>query len=112
MESISLRQTGDSRFLIWGELNRPNIQLMVRYLRTLKFSKDSDMTLDLHALDIVDSASLAVLVCILREMRAHTRHLILEGAPQVLGHNLYRANLLSGEHAIELRDMREDEAYG
>ena len=111
-ESLSMRQTASDRLVISGELNRANISLLIHYLRNLKLPKNGALALQLDALEIGQGAALASFVSILRELRTDNRSLILIGAPQLLGHNLFRANLLSGEHAIALIEMREDEPYG
>jgi anti-anti-sigma factor len=69
----------------------------------------AEVVLDLSGLDIDDGFALATVVNSLRGLRRRAGRLILRGAPQILGHNLYRAGLL-GE--IELVDMRKDEPGG
>jgi ABC-type transporter Mla MlaB component len=111
-ESLSMRQTAPDLLIVSGELNRANISLLIRYLRNLNLPKNGTLALQLDALEISQGAALASFVSILRELRTDNRSLTLVGAPQLLGHNLYRANLLNGKHAIALINMREDEAYG
>lgn len=110
-DSLSMRQTRPDQLVIAGELNTVNIGLLVRYLRNLRLAPQGDLTLLLDGLDASHGASLALFISLLRELRLHQRSLTLVGAPQVLGHNLYRANLLVGTHAIQLVGMREDEPY-
>ena len=68
--------------------------------------------LDLHGLDIEDGVALATCINSLRELRARTSGLVLRGAPQMLGHNLYRTGMLEGPRAVELIEMRLDEPSG
>lgn len=69
-------------------------------------------TLDLSRLDIEDAAAAVSAVNGVRGLLARTGRLVILGAPQVLGHNLYRVGLLGEGSTVELVDMREDEAYG
>jgi anti-anti-sigma regulatory factor len=96
---------------IEGELSEVNIAGFERQLRSIASSTEQTVTLDLSELDIDDGIAVATVVNELRELRARSARLVLVGAPQILGHNLYRVGLLEGKHSIELIDMRSDEPY-
>lgn len=112
MESISMRVDKQGRLFIGGDLYFGNAVVLFRYLQRFESAPDQALVIDLYELDIFDGKSLAMLVRELRGLRRKVASLVLVGAPQMLGHNLYRINLLSGAQAIELEEMREDEAYG
>jgi anti-anti-sigma regulatory factor len=96
---------------IEGDLGRDNAAEFERLLGSLGAGRESTVVLDLHGLDIDDGAGLAAAINSLRELRARTSGVVLAGAPQMLGHNLYRLGML-GAGAIELVDMRLDEPAG
>jgi len=95
-----------------GDLSEANIADFESGLLSLEADGDATFTLDLSGLDICDGVAAATAVSCLRRLRGRARHLVLAGAPQVLGHNLYRVGLLEGAGAIELVDMRLDEPAG
>ena len=105
-----MRQTDPGGLVIRGDLTRGNVVMLVRYLR--KLNSGADLALDLSGLEIEDVEPLVLMVNLLRELRERVQRLTVKGAPQLLGHNLYRANLLAGPRAIELIETREDQAYG
>ena len=71
---------------------------------------DRPITLDLFGLDIEDGVALTTCLNVLRDLRSRTGGLVIRGAPQMLGHNLYRAGLLGEVNGIELMETRLDEA--
>ena len=95
-----------------GDLNELNASVFTTMVRALSFNADRPLTLDLSKLEIDDGIAVATCVNALRELRARTVRLVLRGAPQMLGHNLYRVGMLEGPAAIELLDMRLDEPSG
>ncbi len=95
-----------------GELSEANAADFESRLLSLDLDGDSTFTLDLSGMDICDGVAAATAVSCLRRLRGRARRLVLFGAPQVLGHNLYRVGLLEGAGAIELVDMRLDEPAG
>lgn len=97
---------------IEGELSRENIAEFQSHMRAINSDASRAITLDLSALDIEDGIALATMINALRELNARAAKLTVQGAPQMLGHNLYRIGLLDGPRAIELIDMREDEPAG
>lgn len=68
--------------------------------------------LDLTELEIADASGALAAVEAIRALAAVAQPVVIRGAPQLLGHNLYRAGLLETGSRIELIDMREDEPYG
>jgi hypothetical protein len=68
--------------------------------------------LDFSALDIEDGVSLAVAINSLRLICSRSSKLLIRGAPQMLGHNLYRTGMLGACGQIELVEMRLDEPAG
>lgn len=101
------RRPGEA-ILIEGELTEANRDEFARHLDGLVADAGREIRLDLYGLDIEDGLALATAINSLRRLRARGARLILEGAPQMLCHNLYRVGLL-GDNLIELVDMRRDE---
>jgi len=95
-----------------GDLSEANASELEAWLSSLEVDAGSTFTLDLSGMDISDGVAAATAVSCMRRLRARARHLLLAGAPQILGHNLYRVGLLEGAGAIELVDMRLDEPAG
>lgn len=104
-KSLRVERASDDSALIEGELNSENAAQFESFLRTIE-AHSKTITLDFAALDIEDGVALATAINALRELRARAARVIVRGAPQLLGHNLYRLGLLE---SIELVDMREDE---
>ncbi len=67
--------------------------------------------LDFSALDIEDGPALAAAINSLRRACSRPARLLIRGAPQMLGHNLYRTGMLAAGQ-VELLDMRLDEPAG
>jgi anti-anti-sigma regulatory factor len=95
-----------------GDLSEANVSEFEARLSSLEVDGGAAFTLDLSGLDIDDGVAAATAVSCLRELRARALRLVLTGAPQILGHNLYRVGLLEGAGAIELVEMRLDEPSG
>jgi anti-anti-sigma regulatory factor len=94
---------------IEGEVSRSNIAEFERKLRSVQVEHGRAVALDLSGLDIEDSFALSAVINGLRDLCNRAGGLVLVGAPQMLGHNLYRVGLLGGPCAIKLVDMRQDE---
>ncbi|HKP85362.1 MAG TPA: STAS domain-containing protein [Blastocatellia bacterium] len=97
--------------VIEGELTESNAEEFERQIKALTSEARREITIDLYGLDIDDGVALATAINSLRLLRARAARIVLEGAPQMLGHNLYRVGLL-GDDRIELIDMRKDEPGG
>jgi anti-anti-sigma regulatory factor len=108
---LTVRDAGKSASLE-GDLSEANAPEFEAQLSSLEVDARATFTLDLSGLDIGDGVAAATAVSCLRRLRDRARHLALSGAPQILGHNLYRVGLLEGAGAIELIDMRLDEPSG
>lgn len=67
--------------------------------------------LDLTELDIEDTEGMLALVDLIRARQQAGVALTLIGAPQALGHNLYRARLVEGPNPVRLVDIRQDEPF-
>ena len=106
----------NKRMSIEGELTEANAQEFERRLQAFGAKamrrESTERILEISRLDIEDGVALATSINALRALRARSRRLVLRGAPQMLGHNLYRTGMLDGSAAIELVDMRLDEANG
>ena len=94
-----------------GELTEANAEEFERRMNEIFQKSQREITIDLYGLDIDDGVALATFINSLRRLRARNTRLILKGAPQMLGHNLYRVGLLDDD-AITLIDMRLDEPSG
>jgi ABC-type transporter Mla MlaB component len=99
----------DDAIAVVGDLNESNASAFAAQARELPAEAGKPLTLNLRGLEIADAISVAICVNVLRELRARVGSLVLQGAPQMLGHNLYRVGMLEGPRAIELLDMRLDE---
>jgi anti-anti-sigma factor len=99
----------DDEIVVTGDLNEMNAAAFAAKTRELAFEGQGPLILNLRGLDIDDGTALAILVNLLRELRGRAGKLIVFGAPQMLGHNLYRVGMLEGPAAVELVDMRRDE---
>ena len=101
---------------IEGELTEANAPEFERRLQAFGAKAmrgtSTERILDISRLDIEDGVALVTVLNALRLLRARSSALILRGAPQILGHNLYRTGMLDGSAAVELVDMRLDEANG
>lgn len=93
--------------ILRGELSRSNAPALQEWLQDLP----SIAKLELAEFDIEDGVAATYAVNAVRLLRSRVSLLQIVGAPQVLAHNLYRTGLLA-EGGIELKQMREDEAYG
>ena len=109
---FSLIEKTAGTVLIVGELTGHNVRSFQAALSQLAADPDRPLILQLHALDIEDGIALTVVLNTLRELSGRVKRLVIDGAPQMLGHNLYRAGMLSANGAIELTNMRLDEASG
>jgi len=110
---VQVSQHADSQaVMIAGDLCEANAIEFERQIDALSLERHSAITLNLHGLDIDDGVALATVLNVIRRLRARVSRLILIGAPQMLGHNLYRVGLLCDDHGIELVDMRQDEPAG
>jgi anti-anti-sigma regulatory factor len=103
---------GGESVIIEGDLSSDNAAQFEQQLRALNARSNRAMVLDLSGLDIDDGVALATIINSLRELGNRSAKIILRGAPQMLGHNLYRVGLLEGAGAVELIDMRLDEPAG
>ena len=101
---------------IEGELTEANAPELERRLEAFGAKPargaSAERVLEISRLDIEDGVALVTALNALRLLRARSSTLILSGAPQMLGHNLYRAGMLDGSAAVELVDMRLDEPNG
>ena len=104
---VTERRPGEA-VVIEGELTEANREEFERLIDALAADTRREIRLDLYGLDIEDGLALATAINSLRRLRARAARLRLEGAPQMLCHNLYRVGLL-GDNRIELIDMRRDE---
>ena len=106
----------NKRMRIEGELTEANAPEFERRLQAFGAKAmrrgSTERILEISRLDIEDGVALVTTINALRALRARSRRLVLRGAPQMLGHNLYRTGMLDGSAAIELVDMRLDEANG
>ena len=106
-----LIQSDARAVVIEGELTEANAEEFEQRMNELIREPGQKITLDLYGLDIDDGVALATFINLLRRLHARNARLVLKGAPQMLGHNLYRVGLLDSD-ALTLIDMRLDEPSG
>src|ERR1044071_4890873 len=87
------RMAGEA-VIIEGELTEANAEEFERQMNELVRELGQQITLDLYGLDIDDGVALATFINSIRRLLACNTRLVLKGAPQMLGHNLYRVGLL------------------
>jgi len=105
----------DNRISIEGELteaNAPEFERRFQEFATQAIPETAERVLEIPRLDIVDSVALVTALNAIRLLRARSSALVIIGAPQMLGHNLYRAGMLDGSAAVQLVEMRLDEPTG
>jgi len=102
---------GPPVIIVEGILARPTAASLEGLLATLLHKASGPASLDLTDLDIEDTEGMLALVDLLRAQQRAGVALTLIGAPQALGHNLYRSRLIEGPNAIRLVDMRQDEPF-
>jgi anti-anti-sigma regulatory factor len=102
----------DGAIIIEGDLNHENAEAFRQALGLLKAEPDSKTVLDMSGFDVDDGIGVAIAINALRDLLERAGWVQLIGAPQILGHNLYRVGLMGANTTIELIDMREDEPYG
>jgi len=107
-----IEQSEGEPVIVEGELTRSNAGEFQSRLRSLNLKPGRAVTLDLTGLDIEDGIAIATVINAIRELRAVSAGVIIRGAPQILGHNLYRVGMLEGGSPIRLVDMRLDEPHG
>lgn len=90
-----------------GEMSHVNGNLLENWLR----AQSGISVLDLTELDIEDGVAATSAVNAVRVLCSRIALLRIVGAPQALAHTLYRTGMLE-QGRIELKGMREDEAYG
>lgn len=112
LSDVRFTEYDKNSILVEGDLREQNASDFESRVRTLVVEPGGSLILDLRGLDIEDGVALATCINSLRELRARTSGLVLRGAPQMLGHNLYRTGMLEGPGAVELIDMRLDEPSG
>ena len=98
--------------VVEGGLHKANAALFAERLAALTGTTPALLTLELRDLEVIDGVSLAAMVNAIRTLSAKGHRVRLVGAPQLLGHNLYRVGMLAGTHAVELVNTREEEPYG
>lgn len=102
----------DGAIVIDGEMNQNNAEAFQQTLESLNIEPDSTIVIDMFGFDVDDGVSVAIAINTLRDLLKRVKKVQVIGAPQILGHNIYRVGLLESNTAIELIDMREDEPYG
>lgn len=106
-----IEQAAGGAVIIEGELTEANAAEFEQRMNEFTREPGQKITLDLYGLDIDDGVGLAIFINSLRRLRDCRTRLVLKGAPQMLGHNLYRLGLLDSD-ALALVDMRLDEPSG
>lgn len=97
----------DGRLVLSGELTRDNGDALLQWLQ----GAPPVECMELSELEIADGVAATQAVNAVRLLSTRVPLLSVVGAPQVLGHNLYRTGQLAKGN-IELLAMREDEPYG
>jgi ABC-type transporter Mla MlaB component len=109
---IVIEQSADNTIRIAGELSGDGVDEFERRMRFVQVEAGRAITLDLTGLDIEDSLAVACAINVLRDLCVRACGVVVLGAPQMLGHNLYRVGLLGGPRRVTLVDMRQDEPAG
>ena len=112
LSAVRFAAADEGSISLVGDLNEQNASAFSAEATKLAVGARRSITLNLCSFDIDDGVALATCINVLRDLRAMVHKLVLRGAPQMLGHNLYRAGMLDGSRAIELVDMRLDEPSG
>ena len=100
-----------NRLVISGELSGDHIAVFTQRLQQQPVL-DRELSIEMHEFDVLDGVATTAAVDAVRALLARCTRLVLIGAPQVLAHNLYRVGMLEQGSDLQLRDTREDEAYG
>ncbi len=104
---LTATNTGHT-LILCGDLRRSNGAVLEQWVQHLPHIT----VLELDELDIEDGVAATHALNIVRLLSSRVPLLHIVGAPQVLAHNLYRTGGLLAKRGIELKAMREDEAYG
>lgn len=94
-----------------GELTAEEGATLAQWFNTLP-PQDASPKLELFDLEIVDGVAATHAVNIVRSLLHRYAEVTLEGAPQLLAHNLYRVGLLYDGAPLHLIATREEEPYG
>jgi hypothetical protein len=70
------------------------------------------ITLDMAEFEVEDGVAMTHLINALRQQLRQGRGVTLDGASQLVAHNLYRIGLLDPASGLLLHNTREDEPYG
>ena len=106
-------QAGRGLIRLAGDLDAQEAAHLERQLTDIRLLPAGLLIVEMQELELLDGQAVVALVNGLRHLRKRVARLEVHGAPQILGHNLYRINsLAAGGETIVLCDMREDEAYG
>ena len=103
---------GPPVIIVEGILARTTAGSLDGLLANLWGKTPGPAALDLMDLEIEDAEGIVALLDLIRARRGGGFALTLIGAPQLLGHNLYRMGLLDCPNPIRLVDMRQDEPAG
>ncbi len=103
---------GPPVIIVEGILTRTTAGSLDGMLANLWGKTPGPAALDLTDLEIEDAEGIVALLDLIRTRRGGGFALTLIGAPQLLGHNLYRMGLLDCPNPIRLVDMRQDEPAG
>ena len=101
-------QRGDV-YILFGDWSLPEVALCRRYFAALE-SKE-EIVLDLQDVEIITGTAMADCITWLRELLQRNQHLVLQQAPQMLAHTLYKTNMLKQTN-ITLVDPRHDSGIG
>jgi hypothetical protein len=109
---LQVTQRPDGAIVVEGALNQHNAEAFQSALESLNLEPNGEIVLAMFGFDIDDGLGVVTAINALRDLLKRASKLKLIGAPQILCHNLYRVGMLELGKAIELIEMREDEAYG
>jgi anti-anti-sigma regulatory factor len=107
-----ISSAADGVIAIEGELNEENAAEFEQALAEVTVESGSEMVLLMSAFEVADGVALATAINALRRLLRRAGRLKIIGAPQMLGHNLYRLGMLDAGDRIELIAMRVEEPYG
>jgi anti-anti-sigma regulatory factor len=110
-KEISFHKSGSWSYFE-GDLSEDTAPGFERLMIEINSEPGSRVMLDFSGLDIEDGVALAVAINSLRLICSRSSKLLIRGAPQMLGHNLYRTGMLVDCGQIEMVEMRLDEPAG
>jgi|GEM_PF-1654307 len=96
---------------VTGEFDGSAGGALEAWLSTLR-GWSAEARLDLSAMELADAGGAVAVINLIRRLRETTETVVVAGAPQAVGHGLYRIGMLEPGRGIRMEQMREDEPFG